>query len=49
MRRSKRIVQINGQEVPQSSHFHCFGSIIHQDSGIEKDVIHSIKAEWLNG
>ena len=47
MTRSKCVVQIDGQVIPQRAYFCYLESIIHQDGEIEEDVIYSIKEGWL--
>ena len=38
------IVTLDGQEIPMSSHFKYFGSIIQNDGEIDSDVNHRIQA-----
>jgi len=45
--RNEYKLYIDGQEIGGSTQFHYLGSIIHQDVGIEEDVIYKIKARYF--
>ena len=45
--RDKRVVRLVGQDIPKSSIFWYYGSIIHKDGEIEDDVNHRIRTGWM--
>ena len=40
-------VSLHGQVVPQKDIFQYLGSMLQKDGGIDEDVNHQIKAEWM--
>ena len=47
--RDYSIVRLDGQEIPMSSHFNYFDSIIQKEGEIGSDTNYRIQAGWLNG
>ena len=40
-------VSLDGQVVPKNDTFRYLGSMLQKDGGIDEDVNHHIKAEWM--